>query len=207
MHIAILGAESTGKSHLAQALVAALPPGLTAVWVPEYLREWCEREGRTPQPHEQLAIAHTQAHRALAQRADIVLVDTTPLVTAVYSDVLFGDRSLYPFALEHQRLYSLCLFTAPDLPWQADGIQRDGPAQSQRIDTRLREVLLENNIGFSRVVGRGQTRTECALAAMRCTPLLRNLLPLDNTPWQGYCEKCSDAQCEHQLFKKFIKLI
>lgn len=205
MHIAILGAESTGKSHLAQALVAALPSELTAVWVPEYLREWCEREGRTPQPHEQLLIAHTQAQRALAQRADIVLVDTTPLVTAVYSDVLFGDSTLYPFALEHQRLYGLCLLAAPDLPWEADGIQRDGPAQRQRIDRRLREVLLENHIGFSSVVGQGQARTQCALAAVHSVPPLRDLRRLDHTPWQWRCEKCSDAQCEHQLFTKFLQ--
>jgi hypothetical protein len=31
------------------------------------------------------------------------VADTTPLMTAIYSDMLFDDTSLYPFALEHQR--------------------------------------------------------------------------------------------------------
>ena len=42
---AIVGAESTGKSTLAEALAARLTDatGWRCTWVPEYLREWCER--------------------------------------------------------------------------------------------------------------------------------------------------------------------
>jgi hypothetical protein len=31
------------------------------------------------------------------------VADTTPLMIAIYSDMLFDDKSLYDFALQHQR--------------------------------------------------------------------------------------------------------
>jgi uridine kinase len=50
MIIALLGAESTGKTALAHALVQLLvQQGQDAVAVDEYLREWCAVQGRTPQ--------------------------------------------------------------------------------------------------------------------------------------------------------------
>jgi len=46
VRIAIVGAESTGKTALAQALAAELATltGLRCTWVGEWLRSWCERE-------------------------------------------------------------------------------------------------------------------------------------------------------------------
>jgi nicotinamide riboside kinase len=60
--IAILGAESTGKSWLTQALAGVIQMrGQAVSTVDEVLRTWCDREGRTPQPHEQMGIAQAQA--------------------------------------------------------------------------------------------------------------------------------------------------
>jgi nicotinamide riboside kinase len=62
--IAILGAEYTGKTTLAQALTIALDGcGGRAEWLSETLREWCRQYGRTPHAHEQQAVALTQAER------------------------------------------------------------------------------------------------------------------------------------------------
>jgi hypothetical protein len=87
--IAVLGAESTGKTQLAGDLAAALQEsGRSTALVPEVLREWCDREGRTPRPDEQAAIAQEQARRVLALDAvDFVIADTTPLMTALYSHI------------------------------------------------------------------------------------------------------------------------
>ena len=62
LRIAIVGAESTGKSELAQALARHLASdfGLRAACVGEYLREWCDAHGRTPRADEQLGIAQEQ---------------------------------------------------------------------------------------------------------------------------------------------------
>ena len=56
--IAIVGAESTGKTTLAAALAQRLAAdtGRSVAWVPEVLREWCAHSGRTPLVHEQASI-------------------------------------------------------------------------------------------------------------------------------------------------------
>ena len=46
--------------------------GKTVAVVAEVLRDWCDREGRTPRRDEQAAIAQEQAHRVL--RLDAVEV-------------------------------------------------------------------------------------------------------------------------------------
>jgi len=100
--IAIVGAESTGKTQLAHALAQhiAEASGLRARAVGETLREWCDRAGRTPRADEQRAIAEEQARRidAAAAEVEVVVADTTPLMTAVYSELLFADRSLHAAA-------------------------------------------------------------------------------------------------------------
>ena len=107
LRIAIVGAESTGKTALAQALAERVADlsGLRCTWVGEWLRSWCEREGRTPRPDEQAAIAqHQQSLIELAAaNHELVVCDTTALMTAVYSDMLFDDRSLVGYAVEQQR--------------------------------------------------------------------------------------------------------
>ncbi len=65
LRVAVVGAESTGKSWLTQALAGVLRARGQAVHtVDEVLRQWCDRAGRTPQRHEQMAIAQQQAQAA-----------------------------------------------------------------------------------------------------------------------------------------------
>ena len=168
--IAIVGAESTGKTALAQALAQRLA-SLThqrCTWVGEWLRQWCDDQGRTPQAHEQAAIARTQqAHiDAAAATHDIVVADTTPLMTAVYSALLFKDDSLLPYAVQQQRGYALTLLTALDLPWVADGLQRDGPQVRAPVDARVRAALAGAGLGYSLVAGLHDQRLQSALDAV-----------------------------------------
>ena len=176
--IAVVGAESTGKTWLAQALSEHLArsTGLRCTWVPEWLRLWCDAQGRTPARHEQFEIGQTQQTRiaAAAQAHDIVVADTTALMTAVYSLQVFGDESLLPFALEqHQRVH-LTLLTALDLPWVADGHQRDGPHVREPVDATLHQWLTQAQLPFMRVSGLGTARLDCAARA--CESALQDLL-------------------------------
>jgi nicotinamide riboside kinase len=170
LRIAIVGAESTGKTALAAALAERLA-GLTGqrcAWVGEHLRDWCQQRGRTPQPDEQRAIAERQ--QALIDDAaashDIVVCDTTPLMTAVYSDLLFDDASLTPYAIEQQRRCGLTLLTALDIDWVADGLQRDGPQVRAPVDGHLRALLAAHALPWALVQGRDEARVASALAAV-----------------------------------------
>jgi hypothetical protein len=63
-------------------------------------------------------------------------------MTAVYSHTVFGDDSLDADGRARTaRAYALTLLTALDLPWVADGLQRDGPQVRAPVDDRLRALL------------------------------------------------------------------
>ncbi|MCZ8110784.1 MAG: AAA family ATPase [Betaproteobacteria bacterium] len=174
--IAIVGAESTGKTTLAAALAERLRRGGhgRVAWVPEVLREWCDAQGRTPRAHEQDAILRAQ-HERIAEAAathDWVVCDTTALMTAVYSTLVFGDEGLQARAAAlHARSAAVTLLTALDLPWVADGHQRDGPQVREPVDTLLRTLMRRHGLAFSVVAGQGEQRVQRAFDAVR--PLLK----------------------------------
>jgi len=210
MKIALLGAESTGKSQLAQALDAHLQQsGLVVHRVDEYLREWCDTHQRTPRQNEQLHILETQIARVLAAPAGaVVIADTTPLMTAVYSQMLFNDDSLNALALTHQTVYDVTLLTGLDLPWIGDGLQRDGPQVREPVDQRLRHMLGLAELPYQVVYGTGDQRLGNALYGMgRQAPDWAKQLerPEPPTRWSGSCETCGDGDCEHRLFSRLVK--
>jgi nicotinamide riboside kinase len=207
--IAILGAESTGKSWLGNALAGVMQSrGLSVHQVDEALRHWCEREGRTPLAHEQFGIAQTQAQSVMRITQGVVIADTTPLMTAVYSHLLFADESLYPMALAHQALFDQTLVTGLDLPWVADGLQRDGPQVRGPVDTLVRQALERAGIAYRVVYGQGHQRLNNALlalglvgedeAARTTRDNAQFAINEGRTAWQ--CNECSDPECEHKLF-------
>lgn len=168
--ICIIGAESTGKTTLAQALAAQFD----CPWVPEYLREFCVSRERTPTPHEQSLILETQlinemAAQVIAQQRDYryVFCDTAPLLTAVYSDFVFGDTSLYTRARALHSRYSLTLLLQPDIAWVADGMQRDGAHVRQPITNLIERELVAVNAVVVSISGQGESRTEAATQSIR----------------------------------------
>jgi nicotinamide riboside kinase len=218
LRVAVLGAESTGKSWLTQALAGVLRARGQAVHtVNEVLRLWCDRAGRTPQRHEQMAIAEQQAQAAhpTGQPAPDtwLLSDTTPLMTAVYSQLLFDDESLYPMALAHQALYDITLVTGLDLPWVADGLQRDGPQVRGPVDTLVRQALERSGMAYRVVYGQGPGRLNNALLALglagedASAQHIREqgqfAINQGRSVWQ--CNDCSDPDCEHLLFTRLLK--
>lgn len=201
MKIALLGAESTGKTTLAGAMARELASrGHQVTVVDEVLREWCKREGRAPRPEEQLPIAQEQERRVdeAAVRGGIVIADTTALMVAIYSAMLFGDGTLYGFALERQRGYDLTLLTGLDLPWVADGLQRDGPHVREPVDALVREALGKAGVAYRVVYGTGEERVQNTLAPV--LELLGQRPKAVAARWTWVCDKCSDPDCEHRLF-------
>ena len=199
--IALLGAESTGKTTLAHALRDALAADAARVaLVPEYLREFCERQARTPRVDEQAGIAAEQTRRiaAAAQAHDIVVADTTALMIAVYSDQVFGDVSLYDAALRDHARCDLTLLTALDLPWQADGLQRDGPHVREPVDALVRASLTRAEIDYAVVAGIGDLRAHGALASARhaLTPREAAVGASGVARWQWICDRCGDPDCK-----------
>lgn len=150
--VAILGAESSGKSTLA----AALASHFGTLWVPEYLREFVDTTGRVPREEDQYAIARTQMARedAAAQEAmRFLFCDTTPLMTAIYSRWYWNRVDAQLSRLEQRHDYALTLVTAPDGPWEADGLQRESEAVRQTIHEQVIQMLDERRIAYTLVSG------------------------------------------------------
>lgn len=203
LKIALLGAESTGKTTLARDLAAHFASlGRKAVAVPEALRDWCAARARTPRPEEQLGIAEEQQRRVdeAAATHEVVIADTTAVMVAVYSAMLFEDGSLYRFAVEQQRGYDVTMLTGLDVDWVADGLFRDGSHVREPVDALVRDMLAKAAIPYRVVYGRGQDRLRNALAAIDASleprPAVRD--------WVWQCDKCSDPECEHRLFTKLM---
>ena len=155
--IAILGAESTGKSTLAAALAAQFQ----TVWVPEYLREFVEVHQRTPHADEQLAIAATQIEReenAVLHAHRFLFCDTTPILTAIYSDHYFGKADHKLESIANQHPYAATIVTAPTTPWIADGLQRESDTVRQHIHALLIQKLQDNDLPYLLIDGTTQDR-------------------------------------------------
>ncbi|WP_198117263.1 AAA family ATPase [Massilia rhizosphaerae] len=152
--IALLGAESTGKSTLADALARRY----ATLWVPEYLREFVEVHARVPREDDQVGIARTQRDRELAlgvdaRVSDFLFVDTTPLMTAVYSRIYWGRVPPELLDLEAAHDYAFTLVAAPDLPWVPDGLQRESEEVRLRVHAQLLAVLDARGIPFTLLTG------------------------------------------------------
>lgn len=168
--VCIIGAESTGKTTLAQTLAAQFD----CPWVPEYLRGFCSSRGRTPTRHEQSLILETQLIDEMSTQVTarlrnrpFVFCDTAPLLTAIYSDFVFADTSLYTRARAVHSRYALTLLLAPDIAWVADGMQRDGAHVREPITNLIERELAAIDAPSVRIHGQNAARIAAATHAIR----------------------------------------
>lgn len=144
--VAIVGAESTGKTTLAQALA----DHYRTVWVPEYGRKYTEVKvgaerffGYQWRSEEftQIAQRQIELEDEMAEKANRVLIcDTDPLATAIWHERYMQTLSPEVEALANARRYGLYLLTDTDIPFVQDGI-RDGEHLREWMTGRFRQQL------------------------------------------------------------------
>jgi len=144
------GAESTGKSVLAAKLSAEIG----CPWVPEYGREYCETRGTDLTMADLLAIAeghHAATRAACAGEPPLVLLDTDPLMTAAWAQMLFGE---VPSALLAYPKAGLYLLFAPDVPWIGDGTRFFGGADKrERFAALAQDILVRADVPYEPIGG------------------------------------------------------
>lgn len=156
--VALVGAESTGKSTLAAAL--ALRFGTS--WVSEYAREHLGRRGGACLPGDLPIIAHAQAaaEDEMTLAADRYLFCDTDLVTTVlWSRRYFGVCDPEVARLAGARRYDLTLLLANDIPWVDDGL-RDSPGRRKWFFEEFRRELTSRGRVFQVISGSGKGRFE-----------------------------------------------
>ncbi len=175
LRVVLYGAESTGKSTLAERLAAAF----ASPWSPEHVRAyWDDHDGRIG-PDDLDAIARGQvaveddaAARARAAAAPLVLHDTDLLTCTVWDDLLFPGACpawVRTEADRRARATDLYLFCDTDLSWAPDP-QRCFPDEAGRALCRkaFLDRLERTGARWTRIYGADFSEREIrASAAIR----------------------------------------
>ena len=163
--VCLHGPESTGKSTVAPRLARHFGSPCVA----EFGRSYCETFGTDLTMADLLMIAaghDAKTRAALAQGRYPVILDTDPLMSAVWADMLFGRRD--PWFNAWHGTADLYLLFDIDLPWQADGTRMFGTAEArQRFFDLSRAELDRRNLPYALVSGQGERRYHNALEAIR----------------------------------------
>ena len=143
--VVITGAESTGKTTLAQALASYY----SEPWTEEYVRNYVDRLDRSLQPEDLEPIARgqlTTEDAKLEQARRLIIHDTNIMSFIVYARHYFNAELDWVNQSFKERNYSLYMLCAPDIPWESDPSQRDSPeAREQLYDifkTQLKSLKL-----------------------------------------------------------------
>ena len=133
--IGLLGAESSGKTTLALALVDEMNQhGTPAVFVSEYLRTWCEESGRLPTINDQndILIGQLAAEDSAAHNhpGAVLVCDPAAITTPLYSQLYFGHEAQIDMTLLQR--YQQIIWCDIDFDWSPDPL-RDGPHMMQRM--------------------------------------------------------------------------
>ena len=163
IRICFHGAESTGKSVLAAQLSAELG----VPWLPEYGREYAEAHGTDFTMADLLAIAAGQdaAMRAgAAGNPPLLILDTDPLMTAAWAEMLFGEVPEVLLGYPKAELY---LEFAADVPWVGDGTRLfGGTTERERFAMIVHDVLVRTGVRFVMVAGDWHQRAASVRAAI-----------------------------------------
>lgn len=173
--VVLLGAPSTGKTTLAEALAARYD----TVWMPEYGREyWDAHQSERRLTLDQL----TEIAREHRRREDILIleanqylfVDTDATTTFQFSMYYHGRAAeeLLRLAEQTRDRYDIFLLCQPDIPYD-DTSDRSGPAQRERFHRQIVADLTARRIPFIRIAGSQEQRLE------RIDDILRIVTPYE----------------------------
>jgi NadR type nicotinamide-nucleotide adenylyltransferase len=162
--ICLHGPESTGKSTLAPQLARHFD----TLYVPEYGRTYCEQYGLSLRMEDLVAIGRTHAAltQALKRQCNrLLFLDTDPLMTAAWADMLFGSRD--PWFDRFDDTADLYLLLDIDVPWEDDGTRffGDGDRRRRFLDLSLAE-LERRRLRYRIIDGPFEQRFDRALAAI-----------------------------------------
>lgn len=167
--VVLFGTESTGKSTLAKGLA----DHFNEPWAPEFVRTFWDRHDGRITAEDLPTIARGQIANeetaALAAR-DLVFCDTDLLMNVRWADDLFPGacpdwvRRSADTRASDQVLYLWC---EPDLPWRADP-QRSFADNDDWLASaeRCRSMLVERDLAFVPIEGRGEERISLAIATV-----------------------------------------
>jgi NadR type nicotinamide-nucleotide adenylyltransferase len=139
LRVVLIGSESTGKTTLAQALAAELG----VPWVPEYARQYLDQKGAalTSEDVEPIARGQMAGEDAARSPGGLLVLDTDLVSTTVYARYYYGSCPPWIERAARERRAQLYLLLHPDVPWVADGANRDRPGARPELHELFRARL------------------------------------------------------------------
>ncbi|HEU4717535.1 MAG TPA: AAA family ATPase [Bacteroidia bacterium] len=154
--IAILGAESTGKTTLARSLALRF----STAWIPEYAREYMAEHPGAYTTDVVVEIAQKQLeeeNRLVRQANKFLFVDTEFIIAKVWCEDVFGQCPEWIAQQITGHRYDLYLLTSNDLPWIPDPV-RVNPQRRDYFFNIYKNELEANQLPFEIVTGRYEAR-------------------------------------------------
>lgn len=146
--IAIIGAESTGKSTLCEELAGHFQTCFTT----EFARDYLPTLHRDYTEEDLMIIAREQMQReeeAIKQAYRFLFCDTDIMNIRVWSEVKFGKCSRDLLLLAASQDYDMYFLLLPELPWKEDPL-RENPDQNMR--NKLTQYYLEYALLFEKPI-------------------------------------------------------
>lgn len=167
--VVVVGAESTGKSTLAQAIASEVG----TVWIPEHGRWYWEGrrhvadQAWTTDEFRRIATAQRRLEDDLARKATggLLVADTDALVTAVWHERYLRHRD--PIldemaAISAPDLYLIC---DDSIPWVQDGT-RESEAERRWMQEAIRQRAHASRAAVAEITGTVAERIEQAVDAL-----------------------------------------
>lgn len=160
--ICLIGAESTGKSHLAHDLARHFG----GVVVPEFAREYGMAVARPLTVDDVETIARGQIANEDHAHGGLVILDTDLVSTVAYSIYYYRGCPQWIVDAARQRLADLYLFLHADVPWIEDPV-RDVVADRAEVHAVFHETLERLGARYVSISGKWDDRKAQAIAAIQ----------------------------------------
>jgi len=161
IRIAVIGPESTGKSHLSKYLSKQF----NCPVIEEYAREYLSKLNRpyTFQDVEKIALEQMKQEDIIVQsKPEIIIVDTELIVIKIWMEHKWSKTPLWLEEKINERKYDLYLLCNTDLGWEYDPL-RENPDSGDYFFNLFHQELITRKVNFEIISGNENERVATAI--------------------------------------------
>jgi len=162
LKIAVVGAESTGKTWLCEALA----DHYNTAWVPEYAREYfndSDLYNYTLEDLEIIAKKQKELEETMLKKAKLFLFcDTTLITLKIWAELEFHTTPRFIADSLAKIHYDHYFITDNQMPWVADKLRENKHSRELLLQMNLAEVK-KSGVSYTLITGRDEERLTNAI--------------------------------------------